>query len=195
MTQAPETPAARRRRLRWLSFAEVIGAASLVIAGLSYWDTHRDRVTAETARPAVPVPLLLTATASADKASLLLRPARPDAVIQTQQLIVPGVTEADSTDITGDPRIDVKQVERVIRTDVHKDRVAAPPRLPVGLVTVYIEGGATRRDIAIYDIAYHMRGRLLQPYAIELRGIGFARRATPGDVNRLVQARWAAATK
>ena len=47
-----ETPTERRRRLRFLTLAELVGIAALVIAGLGYWDSHRERALTEKERAA-----------------------------------------------------------------------------------------------------------------------------------------------
>ena len=39
-----ETPPKKRLPLRWLTLAEIVGLAALVIAGLGYWDSHRERL-------------------------------------------------------------------------------------------------------------------------------------------------------
>ncbi len=194
MTDTPETPAAKRRRLRWISLAEFTAVAGLVIAGASYWDSHRERAEVAAALP-TPAPLLLTATADAARATLALKPAHPDAVIQIQQLIFPTIVRGEEMDTTGDARIEADWIASGIRRGVSKDRVSAPPRLPVGIVTVFIEGDRTRRDAAVYDIGYRMRGRWLQPYAIELEGITLVRRTSPTALKAAVDARWAAAIK
>ncbi|MDB5456033.1 MAG: hypothetical protein JWP92_1618, partial [Caulobacter sp.] len=36
----------KRLPLRWLTLAELVGVAALVIAGLGFWDSHRERVQA-----------------------------------------------------------------------------------------------------------------------------------------------------
>ena len=193
MTDTPETPAARRRRLRWISFAELIGVLALVISAASYWDAHQDRARVEA--PATPAPLLLTATRSDDRTALTLKPAHGDAVIQTQTLIFPPDIHPDPVDVTSGARIEAAQIEHGIRRFVPKAKVNAPPRLPVGIVTIFIEGNATRRDAAIYDVGYRMRGRLLAPFAIDLEGITLVRRVPPGALKAAVATRWDAAIK
>ena len=39
MSNAPR----KRLPLRWLTLAEIVGVAALAIAGLGYWDSHRER--------------------------------------------------------------------------------------------------------------------------------------------------------
>ena len=39
-----EPPPKKRLPLRWLTLAEIVGVAALAIAGLGYWDSHRERL-------------------------------------------------------------------------------------------------------------------------------------------------------
>ena len=44
MTQVPDPPPKKRLPIRWLTFAELVGIGALAIAGLGYWDSHRERL-------------------------------------------------------------------------------------------------------------------------------------------------------
>lgn len=196
MTDAPETPAAKRRRLRWLSFAEVVGACGLLIAAASYWDSHREReaVQASVSAPAR-TPLLLAATPDGNRAVLSMKPARGDAVVQIQTLVFPKGVRADAVEATGDARIEAGWIDDAIRSKVPASRDAKPPRLPVGVVTVYEDGGTMHRDTAIYDIGYTMHDRLLRGRAVELEGITLVARRAEAGLQAAVDARWSAKTK
>ena len=40
-----QTPAVSKRRFRlWITIGELVGVLALVIAGLNFWDSHRERV-------------------------------------------------------------------------------------------------------------------------------------------------------
>src|SRR5665213_4412741 len=98
-----ETPRPRRRLpVRWLTLAETVGIAALVIAGLGWWDNHRERVqqdsersaAARTAavqakREALRSTFLLVGELGDDAERIRLRSAHPDQVIQTQTLVFP----------------------------------------------------------------------------------------------------------
>lgn len=193
MTDTPETPAAKRRRLRLISFAELIGVLALVISAASYWDAHREKTAAET--PATPAPLLLTAAPDSERSVLKLKPARADAVVQTQTLIFPSDVRTDTVDTTGDARLEAGWMDTALRRTVPAERDAHPPRIPVGIVTEFMEGGAPRRDAAIYDVGYTLHARLLRPRAVELEGITLIRRVPVPGLRAAVDARWTAATR
>lgn len=194
MTDAPETPAAKRRRLRWITFAEFIGVGALAVSAASYWDSHRDRAE-PVASIAAPASLLLTGAADADRSTLALSPATGDAVIQTQTLRFPASIRADAVETTGAGRIEATWIDEGIRKAVAPGKDARPPRLPVGIVTEFVDGNTRRRDAAVYDIGYTMHDRLLRGRAVELEGITLVRRLPPAALQAAVDGRWVAATK
>ena len=194
MADIPETSAAKRRRLRWISFAELIGVLALAISAAGYWDSHRDRERSETAKPVPAAPLLLNATTDGDRTTLSLKPAHGDAVVQTQTLFFPAKVRADTVDTTGNARIEAGWIEDGIRKTVPSARDAHPPRLPVGIVTEFVDNGTTRRDAAIYDVGYSLRERLLRGRAVELEGITLVHRVPAAAIKAAVDARWTAAT-
>jgi hypothetical protein len=193
MTDVPETPAAKRRRLRWITFAELIGVLALLISAASYWDSHREKAAIE--RPATPAPLLLTGSTDAERAVLKLKPARSDAVVQTQTLLFPTDVRTDTIDTTGDARIENGWIDTALRRSVPNSHDTHPPRLPVGIVTTFIDNGAPRRDAAIYDLGYKLRSRLFQPRAVELEGVTLVRRVPVTSLRAAVDARWTAAMR
>lgn len=192
MTDTPETPAAKRRRLRLITFAELIGVAALAISAASYWDSHRDR---DRVAAVAPAPLLLAATPDGERATLALRPARGDAVVQTQTLSFPASVRSDVIDSTGDGRIEAGWIDDGIRKAVPSARDARPPRLPVGIVTTFVDNGVTRQDAAVYDVGYAMHDRLLRGRAVELEGVTLVRRVPAARLQAAIDQRWAAATK
>ncbi|TRW16836.1 hypothetical protein [Glacieibacterium frigidum] len=181
-----ETPSQKRRRLRWLTLAEVIGIGGLALAAAGYWDSHRERAVAEAPAPAKP--LLLAATAT--DGDLTLRPARGEATVQTQTLIFPATIRADSVETTGNARVEAAWVMEGLRKAVDDDTVK-PPRLPVGIVTTFEDGGTVRSDAAIYDVGYAFRDRVLRGRAVELEGITLVRRMPAQGLKAAVEARWA----
>ena len=193
MADAPETPAAKRRRLRWITLAELIGVLALAISAASYWDSHREREAV--LAPAKAAPLLLTATPDTARTTLSLKPAHGDAVVQTQTLTFPASVRSDAVDSTGDGRIEAGWLEDGVRKAVPGNRDARPPRLPVGIVTVFVVDGATRTDSAIYDVGYTMHDRLLRGRAVELQGVTLVRRLPAAGLKAAVDARWAGVTK
>ena len=187
MSEPPDTPAeAKRRRLRLISIAELVGVLAVGISALSYWDAHRERVAAQAPAPAAP--LLLTATADAEGTRLVLRPARGESVIQTQTLTFPEALRSDPVETTGNSRIEASWIEAGLRRAV--DDEAGTPRIPVGIVTTFENGGDIKRDAALYDVGYNFHQRLLRSRTVQLEGITLVSRVPAEKLKAAVEARW-----
>jgi hypothetical protein len=107
----------RRLPIRWLALSEIVAVAAVVIAGLGWWENHRqneqearDKVEAARERQAeerataVKRSFILTGQASSDR--IRLSPVNPEQVIQTQTLVFPTPVREDDVQTTGNPRID-----------------------------------------------------------------------------------------
>lgn len=187
----------RKGGLRWPSLGEMVAILAVVIAGLGYWDNRRDRAEeraqqAELKAGAAPRAFLMTGTPSENGGRIALASAQPDQVIQTQTLHFPTAVRDDPIQTTGNPRIErdwfagglKKALRDVPRGDEAKGRV------PVGVVTVFIEDGKTRTDRAIYRLGYGLQDRLLRGDAVELEGLSLVRRGVTGDLQAAVDAMW-----
>jgi hypothetical protein len=193
----------KRLPLRWLTLAELVGVLALVIAGLGFWDSHRertqaDRERAEAAREqrverALKQSFLMLGTPDKDGEKVRLSTVHAEQVIQTQTLWFPADIRADSVETTGNPRLEAGWIEDGLRRAVGK--AGGKPkrgRLPVGVVTVFIEDGQTRTDRAIYQLGYSLHPRVLLGAKVELEGLTLARRGVAGDLQAAVNAQWAA---
>jgi hypothetical protein len=207
MSLNPE-PTPKKRMLRRLSLAEIVGIGALVIAGLGYWDSHRERQQQDTERAtaaherasaaadqgkakaqeqqqeALRHALLLTGVPA--NGELRLQSARGEQVIQTQTLSFPAELRADSIATTGNPRIEARWIEGKLR------RAAKPAdhRLPVAIETSYIEDGQQRTDRSVYLVGFSLHGRLVGGPRVELEGMSLARRGVTGDLQAAVNAMW-----
>jgi hypothetical protein len=169
----------------------------VVIAGLGYFETRREhdeqlRDRAEAARErqaeqraaAVKRSFILTGQASAER--IRLSPANPDQVIQTQTLVFPTPVRGDDVVTTGNPRIDRGWFEAGLK----RARRGEATRLPVGIVTSYIEDGEVRSDRSIYFVGYSLKARMLRGGELRLEGLSLARKGVAGDLQRQVDALW-----
>jgi len=205
---SPEPPKKKRFPLRWFTLAEIVGVAALAIAGLGYWDSHRERlqqdkerIQAEQDRKAADAErgkaraqeaqqeaarhaLLLTATPSGGQ--MRLQPNREGQVIQTQTLWFPTEVRGDSVSTTGNPRIEAGWIEDRLR---HVAK-AEDNRLPVAIETSFIEDGETRTDRAVYFIGYSLHGRLVGGPKLEFEGLSLARRGVTGDLQSAANSYW-----
>ena len=208
MTQEPEPSRKKRLPLRWLTLAEIVGISALAIAGLGYWDSHRERLQQDQERAAAERQsraaeaeqrkaraeqaqqdalrhaLLLTGAPAGGE--LRLQPSRPDQVIQTQTLWFPTVVKPDSVATTGNPRIEARWIEDRLR------RAARPDdhRLPVAIETSFIEDGQRRTDRALYLVGFSLHGRLVGGPKVEFEGISLAQRNLGGDLQAAANSYW-----
>jgi hypothetical protein len=199
-----ETP---RKRLpfRWLTLAELVGVLALVIAGLGYLDAHRERTQedreraaaaqerqaerqAEARAGALKQAFLMTGTPDGTGDLIRLAPVHPEQVIQTQTVWFPSAIRADSMETTGNPRLEAGWIEDGLR----KASGARQGRVPVGVLTVFIEDGQTKTDRSIYQLGYSMSPRMLRGAKVQLEGLSLARRGVSGDLQAAADSLWAA---
>ena len=193
--QGSEQAEARAQRRRWLSLAEIVGLAGVVIAGLGLWNTYDARKTEEVAkvRETVKAPAPLVLRGKLDGEDRLITSGAKGEVFQSQSIVFPaslGVAAVTTHDDEG-----------VLETRAFDDAVKAARKaagregeskrdelLPVLVETSYIVDGDVRTDRAIYDIAYVVKGGVFGS-DIDLRGLAFRERAKAGQAR--VDALWA----
>jgi hypothetical protein len=203
---AKEPRPRRRLPVRWLTLAETVGVLALVIAGLGWWDTHRERTqqdreravaeqtrNAEARKEAARSTFLLTGAVEGSGERIRLSSVHPDQVVQTQTLVFPSAIRRDPVETTGNPRIEAGWFEDGLKA-TERDRAKAAGderRVPVGIVTTYVEAGDMKTDRAIYLVVGHLQGRLLRGSKLELDGLSLVRRGVAGDLQTAVDAAWA----
>jgi hypothetical protein len=199
-----ETPAEKRRRLRFLTLAELVGIVAVVIAGLGYWDSHRERAQTDRERAAeaqerkaeakagvLKLSFLMTGTPEAAGERLRLSTVHPEQVIQTQSISFPSEIRGDAVQTTGNPRLEAGWLEGGLTKAEHaRGGKQRQGRLPVGIVTVFIEDGQAKTDRAIYLVGYSAHPRVLRSDKVELEGLSLMRRGVGEDVQAAVDAAW-----
>ena len=192
----------KRLPIRWLTLAEIVGVAALVITGLSFWDSHRERIREDRDRAAAVSEKQAEAKAAARKQTFVMTGARQGdgdkvvltsvsegQVIQTQTVWFPSELRSDSVETTGNPRLEVGWIENGLRKHSGKARTG---RVPVGVLTVFIEDGETKTDRAIYQLGYSIHSRTLRADKVELEGLSVARRNVAGDLQAAAGSLWSA---
>ncbi len=187
MADAPETPAQRRRR--WLTIGEIVGVLALVISAASLWDSHQQRVEdkAKLGTRAAAKPLMLTSHAGDDGRLLTITSPNSDRVIQTQTIMFPAALGISKVDTVGSPRIEAGWFADALHRLAHEP--GKPGRLPVAIVTQYLDDGTPRADSAIYDIGYRWRSRLIGADVPAMEGMTLVSRGDAKLVERL-DTRW-----
>jgi hypothetical protein len=179
-------------KFRVLPLAEIVGVAALAIAALSYWDSnkelhereqaHADEVAEKAARSS----FLLKGQVDDKGDRVRLNPVDPDQVVQTVTVWFPKDVHPDKVEIDGDPRLEAAWIADGVRKGAGKSEAKSEAksedgRVPVAVQTVFIQDGQTRTDEAVYNLAYSLRHRLLQPDRVTLEGLSLARRGFKGD--------------
>jgi len=201
-----ETPTPKKRLpFRWLSLAELVGIAAVAIAALGYWDSHRERTLTERERAqeaqerkaeakagALKLSFLMTGAPESGGERLRLSTVHPEQVIQTQAVIFPTEVRGDQVQTTGNPRIEAGWFEGGLSKAEHaRGGKQHQGRLPVGIVTEFIEDGQTRKDSAIYLVGYSAHPRMLRADKVELEGLSLLRRGVGETLQAAVDAAWA----
>ncbi|MBC7668664.1 hypothetical protein [Caulobacter sp. DWR2-3-1b2] len=197
-----EETSRKRIQLRWLTLAEIVGVGALVIAGLGFWDSHRERERDERDRVAAVSERRAEAKAQARKLTFVMTGAVADKgetvrlnsvnseqVIQTQTIWFPAELRSDSVETTGNPRLEAGWIENGLRKHAGKARTG---RVPVGVLTVFIEDGQTKTDRAVYQLGYSLHDRTLRADKVELEGLSLARRNVSGDLQAAAGSLWSA---
>jgi hypothetical protein len=204
-------PARKRLPLRWLTLGEIVGIVAVTIAALGYWDSHRERVLTDAQQAAAAreqkAQAQAAARAGALKQTFLMTGAPQDAgewlrltsvhaeqVIQTQALTLPSAVRGDTVQTTGNPRIEAGWLEGGLSKAL-KDRgdKSLKGRVPIGIVTDFIEDGQTKTDRSLYLAGYSLQPRVLRPAKVQLEGITLVRRGVGEDVQAAVDGAWARA--
>jgi hypothetical protein len=186
----------KRRRL-WIGVGEAAAVIAVIIAGLNYWDAHREhadqvrREAAQAQQAGLAQSLVLTAAPQDGGRRLALKPADSSHVIQSQRYLFPADVSDHPIDVTAAaPAIDAGWIASGISK--HLDHAHAKGegrgRVPVGIVTSYLAGGQPHQDSAVYLVGYAWKSRLFGGRAITLQGVAFVRRAS--NLQAAVDAAW-----
>jgi hypothetical protein len=200
-----EPPRKKRLPFRWLSLAEIVGILAVSIAALGYWDTHRERAQTDRERAAaererkaeaqagiLKLSFLMTGTPEGSGERLRLASVHSEQVIQTQSISFPSEVRGDAVQTTGSPRIEAGWFEGGLDKALHAGGARQRQgRLPVGIVTVFIEDGQTKTDRALYMVGYSLHPRVLRSDKVEMEGLSLVRRGVGEDVQAAVDGLWA----
>ena len=175
MKETPEQAQDRATRRRWITLAELVAVAGVVIAALTLYLGWADRRVDEAARRAETTNVArerarvdLTATVEGGGATLALKDERHD----LSDLVV------------AFPRALGIATQRPAETAIEADWIAAPllkltdggadersGRLPVLVTVRYWDRDATRTATGIYDLIWRTKGRMLRGRALTLEAL------------------------
>ena len=189
----------KRRQGFWLTVGEVVGVLALVVAGLNYWDSHKQHAEEEKrvqAQSQAAVAFVAVGEADADGKTVALRPLKSAQAIQSQRYSFPSEILDHPMDITADrPRIQADWVAGGLRKaldEIHA-KGAGSGRVPVLIETTYVEDGDTRTDVSLYQLGFAWKSEFLAGRQVRLAGLALAKRNPGSDGAALLEKRWAAA--
>jgi hypothetical protein len=193
-------PPARKPGRFWLTLGEVTAVLAVAIAGLSYWETHREhgKAAAQAAAEArARAALVLEGAADAGGRRVVLKAVRPGQVVQSQRYLFPAAVLDHAMEVVAaTPQIDLAWIEAGLERALDRAHAkgAGEARLPVAIVTTYVEDGETRSDRSLYVVGYAWRSKLILGRQVRLQGIALERRGVAGDLKALVDRRFATQT-
>ncbi|KQR83919.1 hypothetical protein [Sphingomonas sp. Leaf343] len=163
-------------RRRWVTLAEVVAVAGVVIAGLTFYTGWADRKADQAARVAEHSTearersrVDLVATVESDGQRLAIKDEKHD--LQDLAVVFPKALGIAPERPVADIAIGIDAIETPILklTDGGADDRAG--RLPVLLTVRYWDGDTARTSTAIYDLIWKTEGRMLRGRTLRLQGM------------------------
>lgn len=189
---AVETPAERAEkaaiRRRWISLAEWVGIAALLVSAGGLWMSWSDRKADQAERATESNEKSLVAFTASRNGNTVLTLNDPDHRIQEIDVAFPPALGVDAQTGLSSPQIDANWFERALLKVTDKGADDRQGRLPVLITATWWDGDTKKTDRAIYQVRWKTAGRLLGGRKLELEGASLAERG--GSPARL-DALWA----
>jgi hypothetical protein len=153
-----ETESERRRRLRWITFGELIALAALAISAAGLWISWKhsgdDDKPTRVVEQRQAIPLALRAKAADDGRQLEISPVESTHALESLTVTLPG---ASPIEVGSDGELDASAVESALpdRDKEPKDRTL---RVPAHIAARYVEAGKDRRGGGNYVLRYRWEG-------------------------------------
>ncbi|WP_156347539.1 hypothetical protein [Sphingomonas sp. Leaf22] len=186
---------ARAERRRWITLAEGVAVAGVVIGGLTLWNNVSERRSAEAERTAerassvkARAALALTATPENDGERLALSAA--DRRIERIEVRFPPALKVAPKSAVGDVAIAADWVRAPLLAITDGGTDALEGRLPVAVTAVWWDGDTQHRSSAIYDLVFATHGRVVGGRSLKLVALARLEGATAG-VGRRLDTLWA----
>ena len=194
--QAVERAEAAATRRRWITLAEVVGIAGLLIAAASLWmswSDHRadqqEKQVEKASEAKVRTLVLLTAKAEKDGKQLALKDSAHE--VQSIDVRFPASLGISAQSSVLDPHIESSWFADPILKMIEKGPDKRQGRLPVLITSNYWDADQQRSDSAIYDVVWFTEGSFLGVSGRSLRLKGILLRERTASPARL-EAIWAA---
>jgi hypothetical protein len=195
---APSNSPAAKRRRTWITIGEGVGILAVIIAALSFWDSHQQRVREDRAAsaaahqaPADPV-FALRGEADADGGRIHLRTVNDSEIIQEQTFVFPLEVLGQPVHTTGGADIEAVWFAGGLKKAGPKAAKGSDDdqRLPVVITTTFTVDGRTGHASGLYTIGYRLKPHFPFGATVMLRGLAL-RSGGLGDAQALVERAWA----
>ena len=177
----PETPAERAEkasiRRRWITLAEFIGVAALIISALGLWMNWSNQRTDQAERAGEAAERsLVTFSATRTSGGAMLALTDPDHRIQQIDVAFPPSLGAAPQRGVATLALQAKWFDRELlkATDGGPDKREG--RLPVQITATWWAGDHKKVDSAIYQVNWRTAGRLFRGRTVDLTGASLAER-------------------
>jgi len=183
--QAVERAEAAATRRRWITLAEVVGIAGLLIAAASLWmswSDHRadqqEKQVEKASEAKVRTLVLLTAKSEKDGKLLALKDSAHE--VQSIDVRFPGSLGISTQSSVLDPRIEASWFAEPILALTHDSSDKQQGRMPVLITSSYWDADQQRSDSAIYDVVWYTEGSFMgvSGRSLRLKGILLRERTT-----------------
>jgi len=178
VTESKDQAATRRR---WITLAELVAVAGVLIGALTLWsgwsERREDRAAAQAAAAATAREagrLEITGTVRDGGRSILLADERHD--IREARFAFPSALKVAPQQPAGDPAIDADWIAPFLLKLTDGGADDRTGRLPVLATLTYWDGDRERTASAIFDLVWRTEGRMLRGRALRLDGLKLRRR-------------------
>lgn len=198
MSEAP------RKRWRWLTLAEIVGVAALVISALTLWNNVSSRKDSQIERAEEAARQEAAASAEAHVAQFVTLVGTPGNSGRTLQLSDAN-HRIERIEVQFPPSLKVPAKDGVLDTRIDSDWIAAPllqltdggadaiqGRLPVRIDSEYWDGDVQREDSAIYELVFATEGHLIGGRTLKLQGVTLKQRRPGAQSGARLESLWSA---
>ena len=171
-----ETPGERTRR-RWLTLAELVALAGVVIAALSLYLTWSDkRESADEKATQARAHEVVQFDATVVDEGRTLRLADPAHKVQSAGVRFPTALAAGTHEALVDPRIEADWIRKPVLTLTRKGPDSQEGRVPILITADWWDGDTHRSDRAIYDLGWKKDGETIHGHSFKLEGVALRER-------------------
>jgi hypothetical protein len=173
---ANERAEARAIRKRWVTLAEIVAVAGLLISATGLWLTYSQRRNDDHEKQVEKVTearthslVRLTATPEHGGESLVLKDAEHD--VQSVDIRFPKALGLAAQTSILTPHIEAGWLKDALVEATKDGPDKRDGRLPVLVSASYWDGDQQRTDTAIYDVVWRIEGKLLSGHTLKLKGM------------------------